>query len=114
MATMAAMAAKASVSAPTASNRAPSGIASRGIGGDVSKVSGVTAADQDVDVLVLDTAAFIRLPNPGDLKGTLYTVRDVIGEVREKAARERLARRTYELHFREPSDVDILAGESKQ
>merc|ERR1712072_1612858 len=68
------------------------------------------------DFVVLDTAAFIHNVDVSKLGKKLYTVPEVISEIREAKARERFKNRTYEVLFKEPSksDIDTVISFSKK
>ncbi|KAH3769925.1 RNA-binding protein NOB1-like [Dreissena polymorpha] len=53
--------------------------------------------------VVLDSGAFLRNAPVQNIGEKLYTISDVIHEIRDKATRQRLQVLPYELHFREPT-----------
>ncbi|KAM6176459.1 RNA-binding protein NOB1 [Erethizon dorsatum] len=55
-----------------------------------------------VEHVVADAGAFLRNAALQDIGTNIYTVREVVSEIRDKAARRRLAVLPYELRFREP------------
>lgn len=74
-----------------------------------SSLSGGRA--EGLKALVVDTAALLQLDLRLDcLAPELYTVPEVLREVRSKQAREQLALVPYELHEREPSDAAMRFG----
>ena len=78
-----------------------------------SSVSGGHA--EGLKALVVDTAALLQLDLRLDrLAPELYTVPEVLREVRSKQAGEKLALVPYELHQREPSDAAMLFGAFKK
>ena len=57
-----------------------------------------------------DSAAFIKNAPLHNLCENVYTVEDVIKEIRSKATRQRLSVLPYHLNFRQPSAEAVLAG----
>lgn len=57
-----------------------------------------------------DSAAFIKNAPLHNLCENVYTVEDVIKEIRSKATRQRLSVLPYRLNFRQPSAEAVLAG----
>ncbi|XP_028930939.1 RNA-binding protein NOB1 [Ornithorhynchus anatinus] len=55
-----------------------------------------------VEHVVADAAAFLLNVALQDIGKTIYTIKEVVNEIRDKATRRRLAVLPYELHFREP------------
>ncbi|XP_068941574.1 RNA-binding protein NOB1 isoform X1 [Petaurus breviceps papuanus] len=55
-----------------------------------------------VEHVVADAGAFLRDAALQDIGKTVYTIREVVTEIRDKATRRRLAVLPYELHFKEP------------
>ncbi|XP_060041269.1 RNA-binding protein NOB1 isoform X2 [Erinaceus europaeus] len=55
-----------------------------------------------VEHVVADAGAFLRNAALQDIGKNIYTIRDVVGEIRDKATRRRLAVLPYELRFRQP------------
>uniref|UniRef100_A0A4X2LXW5 RNA-binding protein NOB1 n=1 Tax=Vombatus ursinus TaxID=29139 RepID=A0A4X2LXW5_VOMUR len=55
-----------------------------------------------VEHVVADAGAFLRDAALQDIGKTIYTIREVVTEIRDKATRRRLAVLPYELHFKEP------------
>ncbi|XP_010610658.1 RNA-binding protein NOB1 isoform X2 [Fukomys damarensis] len=55
-----------------------------------------------VEHVVADAGAFLRDAALQDIGNNIYTVREVVSEIRDKATRRRLAVLPYELRFREP------------
>ncbi|XP_059939702.1 RNA-binding protein NOB1 [Mesoplodon densirostris] len=55
-----------------------------------------------VEHVVADAGAFLRDAALQDIGKNIYTIRDVVSEIRDKATRRRLAVLPYELRFREP------------
>ncbi|XP_048966707.1 RNA-binding protein NOB1 isoform X3 [Canis lupus dingo] len=68
-----------------------------------------------VEHVVADAGAFLRDAALQDIGKNIYTVRDVVSEIRDKATRRRLAVLPYELRFKEPCpeyvrlDIQVLA-----
>jgi len=57
--------------------------------------------------LVADSAAFIRNADLQNLTQQVFTVREVIGEIRDSATKQRLAVLPYEIIFRTPSNESL-------
>nr|XP_017525516.1 RNA-binding protein NOB1 isoform X2 [Manis javanica] len=55
-----------------------------------------------VEHVVADAGAFLRDAALQDIGKNIYTIRDVVREIRDKATRRRLAVLPYELRFKEP------------
>ncbi|XP_038609815.1 RNA-binding protein NOB1 [Tachyglossus aculeatus] len=55
-----------------------------------------------VEHVVADAGAFLQNVSLQDIGKTIYTIKEVVSEIRDKATRRRLAVLPYELHFREP------------
>lgn len=55
-----------------------------------------------VDHVVADAGAFLRDAALQDIGKNIYTIREVVTEIRDKATRRRLAVLPYELRFKEP------------
>ncbi|XP_020844734.1 RNA-binding protein NOB1 isoform X2 [Phascolarctos cinereus] len=55
-----------------------------------------------VEHVVADAGAFLRDAALQDIGKTIYTIREVVTEIRDKATRRRLAVLPYKLHFKEP------------
>ena len=49
--------------------------------------------------------------SPQDIGKNIYTIRDVVNEIRDKATRRRLAVLPYELRFKEPFPEYVRLGE---
>ncbi|XP_015443272.1 RNA-binding protein NOB1 isoform X3 [Pteropus alecto] len=68
-----------------------------------------------VEHVVADAGAFLRDAALQDIGKNIYTIRDVVSEIRDKATRRRLAVLPYELRFKEPFpeyvrlDIQVLA-----
>ncbi|XP_016002361.2 RNA-binding protein NOB1 isoform X2 [Rousettus aegyptiacus] len=68
-----------------------------------------------VEHVVADAGAFLREAALQDIGKNIYTIRDVVSEIRDKATRRRLAVLPYELRFKEPLpeyvrlDIQVLA-----
>ncbi|XP_069488926.1 RNA-binding protein NOB1-like [Ambystoma mexicanum] len=52
--------------------------------------------------VVADAGAFLRGATLQDIGKNIYTIKDVVGEIRDKETKKRLAILPYELHFKEP------------
>merc|ERR1712183_511238 len=59
--------------------------------------------ESKLDCLVADSAAFLRNADLHNLGHKVFTVREVVGEIRDSATKQRLAVLPYELNFRTPS-----------
>ncbi|RVE74928.1 hypothetical protein OJAV_G00027140 [Oryzias javanicus] len=55
-----------------------------------------------VEHVVADAGAFLKRAALQDIGANIYTLRDVVDEIRDKATRRSLAVLPYQLHFREP------------
>jgi len=74
------------------------------------EVGASSGAGCGVEVLVVDTAGFIRDCPLHQLGRTLVTLHDVMGEIRDRATRKRLdGVLPYSLTFREPSQEALRA-----
>ncbi|XP_072278649.1 RNA-binding protein NOB1 [Pyxicephalus adspersus] len=73
-------------------------------------------APSKVTHVVADSGAFLRNAALQDIGLNIYTVRDVVNEIRDKATRRRLAVLPYELLFKEPKpeDVQLVTDFSKK
>merc|ERR1712168_905196 len=56
-----------------------------------------------LDCLVADSAAFLRNADLHNLSHKVFTVREVVGEIRDSVTKQRLAVLPYELNVRTPS-----------
>lgn len=63
-----------------------------------------------LDCIICDTGAFIKCDRFDKIGKEVYTIRDVIGEIRDKVTRDKLNVLPYELKFREPTADSVLAG----
>ena len=63
-----------------------------------------------VKYLVADAAAFLKNVPLQDICEEVYTIQEVVNEIRDKATRKRLSVLPYRLNFREPSPVAYRAG----
>ncbi|PIO13052.1 hypothetical protein AB205_0209760 [Aquarana catesbeiana] len=66
-----------------------------------------------VQHVVADSGAFLRNAALQDIGAHIYTVREVVSEIRDKATRRRLAVLPYELLFREPKPDTVQLGEQR-
>ncbi|XP_011380894.1 RNA-binding protein NOB1 isoform X1 [Pteropus medius] len=64
-----------------------------------------------VEHVVADAGAFLRDAALQDIGKNIYTIRDVVSEIRDKATRRRLAVLPYELRFKEPFPEYVRLGE---
>ena len=67
-------------------------------------------AKEKVKYLVADAGAFLKNVPLQDICEHVYTIQEVVNEIRDKATRQRLAVLPYVLHFREPSPEAYRAG----
>ncbi|CAG0915066.1 unnamed protein product, partial [Notodromas monacha] len=78
----------------------------------ISRDSNMTLSDsreaKRAKHLVVDTGAFLQPCRLDDFGETIYTVRAVVDEIRDKAARQRLALLPFELVYKEPEPESIL------
>ena len=63
-----------------------------------------------VKALVLDSGPLIKGAKPEAISGDVYTIREVVSEIRDAATRQRLSVLPYELKFREPTPASIRFG----
>ena len=61
--------------------------------------------------IVADSAAFLKNVPLHEMCENVYTVEDVVNEIRDVATRQRLAVLPYKINFREPSTEALHAGE---
>ena len=64
-----------------------------------------------VQCLVVDSGPFIKGAPLQDWSETVYTIRDVISEIKDGETRQRLQVLPYELLLREPSHESVRHGE---
>ena len=64
----------------------------------------------EVNCLVVDSGPFIKGVALQDWSQTVYTIRDVISEIKDSETRQRLQVLPYELVIREPSQESIKLG----
>ena len=62
--------------------------------------------------LVADSAAFIKNAPLHELCDNVYSIQDVVSEIRDAGTRQRLSVLPYEIIFREPSTEAVRIGES--
>ncbi len=60
--------------------------------------------------LVADSAAFLKCAPLERMAERIFTISDVVDEIRDAATRQRLAVLPYSIEFREPSVDSIQAG----
>ena len=60
--------------------------------------------------MVADSAAFLKNTPLHEMCGNVYTVEDVINEIRDAATRQRLSVLPYSIHLRQPTTEAIHAG----
>ena len=60
--------------------------------------------------IVADSAAFLKNAPLHEMCDNVYTVEDVINEIRDATTRRRLSVLPYHIHFREPSTETLHAG----
>ena len=60
--------------------------------------------------IIADAAAFLKNAPLSDMCENVYTVEEVISEIRDAATRQRLAVLPYTIHFRQPSTEALRAG----
>ena len=63
------------------------------------------------DSLVADSAAFLKNVQLQNIANRIFTVQDVVHEIRDAATRQRLAVLPYEIEFREPSTESVKTSE---
>ncbi|EDV29769.1 uncharacterized protein TRIADDRAFT_4055, partial [Trichoplax adhaerens] len=62
-----------------------------------------------LECIICDTGAFIKCDRLDKIGKEIYTLTDVIGEIRDKVTREKLNVLPYEIKFREPKAESVLA-----
>ena len=80
-------------------------------GSDVVKM----AADECdlIEVLVADSAAFLKNVPLQNMAKNIYTISEVVGEIKSAAVRQRLAVLPYEITFRVPSADSLHVGKNE-
>ena len=63
-----------------------------------------------VQHIVADSAAFLKNAPIHDMCENVYTVEEVVNEIKDEATRQRLAVLPYTLHIRQPSTEALHAG----
>merc|ERR1712168_811346 len=63
--------------------------------------------DAKLTCLVADSAAFLRNVDLQNLSQRIFTIKEVVGEIRDSATKQRLAVLPYDLNFRTPSAESI-------
>ena len=74
------------------------------------KVRNSTMDTTKLDCLVADSAAFLKNVDMQNLAHRIFTVKEVINEIRDAATKQRLAVLPYEIYFREPSTESLSFG----
>ena len=62
------------------------------------------------DVLVVDSSGFMRCTSLESVANEIFTIRDVVGEVKDPQTRQRLSVLPFELKFRDPRPEEIRTG----
>ncbi|RDD47122.1 RNA-binding protein NOB1 [Trichoplax sp. H2] len=65
--------------------------------------------EEFLECIICDTGAFIKCDRLDKIGKEIYTLTDVIGEIRDKVTREKLNVLPYEIKFREPKAESVLA-----
>lgn len=65
-----------------------------------------------VQCIVADSAAFLKNAPLHDMCENVYTVEEVVSEIRDAATRQRLSVLPYTVHFRHPSAEALHTGNS--
>ena len=65
-----------------------------------------------IEILVADSAAFLKNVSLQNMAKNIYTINEVVGEIRSAAVRQRLAVLPYEIIFRVPSGESLHVGEN--
>lgn len=68
-----------------------------------------TTAETKLPCVVADAAAFLRNVDLANLGDRVFTIREVVAEIRDSATKQRLAVLPYELNFRTPSVESLHA-----
>ena len=63
-----------------------------------------------IEVLVADSAAFLKNVPLQTMAKNIYTISEVVGEIKSVAVRQRLAVLPYEITFRVPSSDSLHVG----
>lgn len=66
-----------------------------------------------IEVLIADSAAFLKNVALQNIARNVYTINEVVGEIKSAAVRQRLAVLPYEISFRVPSCESIHVGKKK-
>ena len=66
--------------------------------------------EERVECLIVDSAAFLKNVPVENMGRNVFTVREVISEIRSASIRERLAVLPYEINFRVPSTESMHVG----
>jgi RNA-binding protein NOB1 len=72
-----------------------------------------TNAKGEVKHLVVDAAGFIKNIELHTIGERIYTIKEVVQEIRDAATKQRLSVLPYELIFRQPSSEAIKAGKKQ-
>uniref|UniRef100_A0A8D2JF65 Ribonuclease PIN domain-containing protein n=1 Tax=Varanus komodoensis TaxID=61221 RepID=A0A8D2JF65_VARKO len=64
-----------------------------------------------VEHVVADAGAFLRGAPLQEIGRNIYTIREVVTEIRDKETRQRLAVLPYQLHFKQPFPEYVRLGE---
>ena len=65
-----------------------------------------------IEVLVADSAAFLKNTPLQTMAKNIFTISEVVGEIKSAAVRQRLAVLPYEIVFRVPSADSLHVGKS--
>ena len=67
-----------------------------------------------VEFIVADSAAFLKNTPMHNMCENVYTVEEVVNEIRDKETRRRLSVLPYSLHFKQPSVEALQAGKRQR
>jgi len=70
-------------------------------------------ASSKIRHIIADSAAFLKNAPLNDMCENVYTVEEVVNEIRDAATRQRLAVLPYTIQFRQPSTEALRAGTIK-
>lgn len=66
--------------------------------------------DEKIEILVVDSAGFLKNVPLQNITRNVFTIKEVISEIRSASVRERLAVLPYEVNFRVPSSESLHVG----
>lgn len=70
------------------------------------------ATENMLQCLVADSAAFLKNAQLQQISSRIFTIHEVISEIKDSTTRQRLSVLPYTIEFREPSSESIKTGRS--